>query len=563
VDAKLKDLPQDRASLEAIVRSLFLERDQQKQRAEQESKRAEQEGKRANDLQAESLRQRKRADELHLENLRLQLELQRYKKWRYGPRADRLATNEEMAQALLEFGEQLQSKPIHPEDVSGRGEPEYELRRVKRRLGRRHLANFENLPVTTQVYELSAQERICPCCGMERKEIGADESWQIEYIPGGFERLHHVRKKYACLGCERVGENPQMEVAAKPEAAIEKGMAGPGLLAYIVTSKFSDYLPLYRLEDIFERQGFEISRATQSIWCGDVADLVEPLYELMGERVRQSHVVATDDTIMPMQSVGQTKSARMWVYVGDAAHPYNVFDFTLHRGRDGPNYFLKNYRQVLLADAYGGYNGVVAGNQMTRAGCWSHSRRRFIDAEKVAPEIAREAVDLIDTLFRVERQAKEFSVEERLRFRQTHSVPLVAKLREKLLGWKEQLLPKHPMAEAVNYALSQWAELNVFCSDGAVPIDNNVSEREMKRVVLNRKNSLFVGNPRGGRTAAILASLTSTCRRHEVDPQLYLTQLLMNLPQAKVSELSDWLPDQWKIRHLARMASLNIGPPSR
>jgi len=210
-----------------------------------------------------------------------------------------------------------------------------------------------------------------------------------------------------------------------------------------------------------------------------------------------------------------------------------------------------------LADAYGGYNGVVAGNQMTRAGCWSHSRRKFVDAEKVAPEIAQQAVALIGALFRVERQAKDFSDEERLALRQVQSVPALAKLREKLLGWKQQLLPKHPMAEAVNYTLSQWAELNVFCSDGAVPIDNNVSEREMKRVVLNRKNSLFVGNTRGGRTAAILASLTSTCRRHEVDPQLYLTQLLMNLPEIKVSKLSDWLPDQWKIRHLARMASFN------
>jgi transposase len=549
VDADLKNLPPEHESLAAILRSLTLERDQQRQRA--------------NDLQVENLRQRQRADELQLENLRLQVELERYQKWRYGPRADRLTSRQDIAQALLEFGEQLQSKPIHPEDVPGRAEPEYELRRVKRRPGRRHLANFEKLPVTTQVYELGAQERICPCCGVERKEIGADESWQIEYIPGRFERLHHLRKKYACLGCEKAGENPQMEVAAKPEAAIERGMAGPGLLAYIVTSKFSEYLPFYRLENIFERQGFEISRATQSIWCGDVADLVEPLYKLMTERVRQSHVVATDDTIMPMQSVGKTKSARMWVYVGDAANPYNVFDFTLNRGRDGPNYFLKDYREVLLADAYGGYNGVVAGNQITRAGCWSHARRKVIDAEKVAPEIAREAVDLIDALFGVERQAKNFSAEERLAFRQKHSAPVLAKLRERLLEWKEQLLPKHPMAEALNYILSQWAELIVFCSDGAVPLDNNVSEREMKRVILNRKNSLFVGNPRGGRTAAILASLTSTCRRHEVDPQLYLTQALMNLPEAKLSELTDWLPDQWKICHEARMASLNIVPPTR
>ena len=550
MSAKSNDLPQDREALEAMVHSLTLEREEQRQRVEHESERA-------NDQHGESLRQRKRADELYLENLRLQLELQRYKKWYYGPRADRLATSADLAQALLEFGEELQKKPIHPEDVPAKAEPEYELRRVKRRRGRRNLANFENLPVTTQVYELSAEQRQCPCCGVERKEIGADESWQIEYIPGRFERLHHVRKKYACPGCESVGENPQMEVAAKAEAAIEKGMAGPGLLAYIVTSKFSDYLPLYRLEDIFERQGFEISRATQSIWCGDVADLVAPLYELMAERVRQSHVVATDDTIMPMLSVGKTKSARMWVYVGDQGHPYNVFDFTLNRGRDGPKYFLQDYQHVLLADGYGGYDGVVAGNAITRAGCWAHTRRKFIDAEKVAPEIAEEAVELIGDLFRVERRAKDLSVEQRLTLRRAESAPVLAKLREKLLGWKEQLLPKHPMAEAIDYALNQWAELNVFCSDGAVPIDNNVSEREMKRIILNRKNSLFVGNPRGGRTAAILASLTSTCRRHEVDPQLYLTQLLMNLPQTKMSELSDWLPDQWKIRHLARIATFS------
>ena len=190
--------------------------------------------------------------------------------------------------------------------------------------------------------------------------------------------------------------------------AIEKGFAGPGLLAYIVTSKFADYLPLYRLEDIFERQGFEISRATQSVWCGDVADLVEPLYRRMTERVRRSHVVATDDTVFPMLGPGQTQAARMWVYVGDQENPYNVFDFTLNRGREGPKEFLKDYTEVLLADAYGGYNGVVAGNAITRAGCWSHARRKFVEAEKTAPEIAREAVDLIGRVFAVEKTGQGY-----------------------------------------------------------------------------------------------------------------------------------------------------------
>jgi transposase len=529
---ELAHLPDDSESLKLLLRSLSLEH----------------------------LREKQRANELHLENLRLQKELFQLKKLYCGPRADRLQSEQELAQALLEFAQELDKKPIHPQDIPPQSktpsQPEYELRRVKKRKGRRGLANFDHLPTTTHVHELKPEERACPGCGQERKEIGAEESWQIEHIPGRFERLHHVRKKYACPGCEQQGENPQIDVAAKPETAIAKGLAGPGLLAYIVTSKFADYLPLYRLEDIFERQGFEIARATQSIWCGDVADLVEPLYLRMAAGVRKSHVVATDETTMPMLRPGQTHPARMWVYVGDATHPYNVFDFTLSRGRDGPKDFLKEYNQVLLADAYGGYNGVVVSNQMTRAGCWAHARRKFIDAEKTAPEIARQAVELIRQLYAVEKEAHAGSVAERLALRQKRSVPVLAQLREKFLTWKEQLLPKHPMAEAVNYALGQWQELNVFSTDGAVPIDNNVSEREMKRVVLNRKNSLFVGNERGGRTAAILASLTSTCRRLDVDPQLYFTQLLMNLPQTKMSQLSEWLPDQWKLRHAQRLASL-------
>jgi transposase len=546
-EISVNNLPEDSASLKAMLREVL---------AKLESVSADQQ--REKQL-AEQLRQR--ADDLYLENLRLQQELERYKKATYGPRADRLSMNQ-LAQMLLEFAEALEQKPSNLEDLR-EAEPETEVRRVKRRKGRRALANFENLPVNTYVYELSAEERPCPSCGVERKEIGSEKSWQIEYIPGHFERLEHVRKKYACPHCERKGENPQIEVAAKAETPIEKGFAGPGLLAFIVTSKFADYLPLYRLEDIFERQGFAISRATQSVWCRDVADVVEPLYQRMAEQVRKSHVVATDDTVLPMLSPGQTQPARMWVYVGDEANPYNVFDFTLNRSREGPKEFLKDYTQVLLADAYGGYNGVVAGNAITRAGCWSHARRKFVDAEKSAPEIAREAVTLMDALFAVERQAKDASVAERLELRQKQSVSILAQLHRKLLIGKEQLLPKHPMADAVNYTLTQWEALTVFTTDGAVPIDNNVSEREMKRIVLNRKNSLFVGNPRGGRTAAILASLTSSCRRHDMDPHLYFMQLLVNLPTWPARDLDAWLPDRWKQAHIARCAALGIPiPPS-
>ena len=325
----LNNLPEDSASLKALLCAVIAERDRERRRAEEQSRKIA-------ELRHRAEQQTQRADKLYIEKLRLQMELARYRKWTYGPRADRLSEGE-LLQALLDFGEELERKPLHPEDVPlAPGEPAGERRRVKRRAGRRNLANFENLPAITQVYELGPEQRACPCCGEERQEIGAEKSWQIEYLPGHFERIEHVRKKYACAQCEAAATNPRIEVAAKPETAIEKGLAGPGLLAFIVTSKFSDYLPLYRLEALFARQGFEISRATQAVWCGDVADIVEPLYERMAGRVRQSHVVATDDTTFPMQSAGKTRPARLWVYVGDEANPYNVFDFTLDRGREGP-----------------------------------------------------------------------------------------------------------------------------------------------------------------------------------------------------------------------------------
>jgi len=273
-----------------------------------------------------------------------------------------------------------------------------------------------------------------------------------------------------------------------------------------------------------------------------------PLHRLMVERVRQSRVVCTDDTTMPMQDPGngKTKPARMWVYVGDEDHPYDVFDFTLGRGRDGPATFLRDFHGTLLADAYVGYDAVVVGNELVRAGCWAHARRKFIEAESTHPGIAKEVVDLIGKLYAIERRGKAMNAPDRLALRTAESLPLLEELHHRLSSWQLQLLPRYPMQQAIGYVLRQWKELTVFASDPAVPIDNNISEREMKRIVLNRKNSLFVGNERGGHTAAILASFTSTCRRHDIDPRAYLTQLLTNLPDTPVSQLEAWLPDRWK-----------------
>jgi transposase len=538
--AAITSLPDDPAILKQIIATVTRQRDAAQLRCDQAQIKAQ---------QLEEARQH-----IEIKVLRLEVELLRLKKWYYGPRADTLAGVAEVNQMLLDFACELESRPVEAADPPVAAEKdvtaadEKTVRRVRR--GRRNLADFENLPVTRCEHDLAEEDKPCPCCGRPRHRIGEESSWQVEYIPGHFERIEHVRHKYACPACEQSGGNPNIELADKPQQAIEKGMAGPGLLAYVVTSKFSDYLPLYRLEAIFERNGFEIDRATQSLWCRDVSEITRPLYDLMVRRVLQSHLVSTDDTVMPMLApgAGKARQARMWVYVGDEHNPYNVFDFTLGRSRDGPATFLKDYKQVLLADAYGGYDGVVVGNDITRAGCWAHARRKFVDAEKTHPAIAQEAVGMIKRLYGVEERGKVLDAPGRLALRQNESVSILAALKDKLHGWRERLLPKHPMAQAIGYALNQWQELSVFASDGAVPVDNNVSEREMKRVVLNRKNSLFVGHERGGRTAAILSSLTSTCRRHGVDPQHYLTQLLTNLPSTPTSQLHTWLPDVWKQR---------------
>ncbi len=483
-------------------------------------------------------------DEYYLDKLRLAKAL----KQAYGPRADRLS---DPGQLLLDFGGQLDALVIDAADLPVEpDEAQSQQGRASRRLrtrGRRDISQLDHLPQIEQTYELSDELCRCPSCQNERAKIGTAVSYTIEYLPGSFVRVKHIQHKYACRDCEQNGHNPNITLAAKTNGSpIDKGLPGPGLLAYVVTAKFSDYLPLHRLQHIFARQGFELDRSTMCLWMADVARLIRPLYDRMVRRVLESHVLATDDTVMPLLQPGKAKQARMWIYRGDDSHPYNVFDFTESRKRDGPAALLKDFRGTLLADAYGGYDGIVLNQELPRAGCWAHARRKFVDNEKAAPRVARAILCLIKGLFDLEKRFKHLDADERLRRRQAEAVPLLDSLHALLIEQKAQLLPKHPLAEAIGYTLNQWRELTLFTTDPAVPIHNNLAEQQMKRIALLRKNALFAGSPRGGETAAILSSLTSTCRRHEINPQAYLTQLLANLPDTPISRVDEWLPDRWK-----------------
>jgi transposase len=487
-------------------------------------------------------------DAFYLEKLRLEVRLAKALKQAYGPRADRL---QDAAQMLLDFGQKLDELPFRPGDLPPEEDasPKRERRpsrRVRTR-GRRDIGAMDHLPSVEQKYKLEGDLCRCPACEHERKKIGEQISWTIEHVPASFVRVKHIQYKYACPHCEHDGHSPQIELAEKTNGSpIDKGMPGPGLLAYIATSKYADYLPLHRLQDIFERNGFELDRSTMCLWMAAVAQLVRPIYDRMVERVLLSHVLATDDTVMPLLQPVKTRKARIWTYMGDRAYPYNIFDFTISRGRDGPKRFLKEFRGTLLADAYGGYDGIVLDQDLTRAGCWSHARRKIVDAEPTSPDLARTILRLIKDLFNIETRAKSLSDAERLDLRRTESQPIIDKLRVLFVEQHAALLPKHPMAQAIQYALNQWEELTLFLTDGAVPIHNNLAEQQMKRIALLRKNALFVGTARGGETAAILSSLTSTCRRHDINPQTYLTQLLVGLPTTPISQIDQWLPDRWK-----------------
>lgn len=496
-------------------------------------------------------------DAYYLDKLRLEVRLAKALKQVYGPRADRVT---DTAQLVLEFGQQLEALPLAPEDLpsatDGAAKTERPVSRRLRTRGRRDIGTLDHLPLMEKTYELSGELCLCPTCRRDREKIGTEITYTIEHIPASFLRIKHIQYKYACRACDHDGHSPHIELAAKTQASpIDKGLPGPGLLAYIATAKYADFCPLHRLQNIFARQGFELDRSTMCLWMADVARLVRPIYDRMTQRVRQSHVLATDDTVMPLLQPKRAKQARMWIYLGDESQPYNIFDFTPSRSRDGPTRFLKEFNQVLLADAYGGYDGIVLDRDLPRAGCWSHARRKFVEAEPTAPDPARAILRRIKSLFNVETRAKDLAPSERLRLREAESKPLLETLHTLLREQKARLLPKHPLAQAIGYALNQWQELTLFTRDPAVPVHNNLAEQEMKRIALFRKNALFVATPRGGETAAILSSLTSTCRRHGINPQIYLTQLLTNLQDTPINELDRWLPDQWKTAQAAATAT--------
>jgi transposase len=330
-----------------------------------------------------------------------------------------------------------------------------------------------------------------------REVIGQETSEQLDYVPGHAKVIEHVRLKYACKACDAnaAETGAQIVLASKPLSAIEKCLAAPRLLAFVTVSRFADHLPYYRMEHILARYGIQIARSTLGGWEAEVATAITPLQKLMIQQTLGSRILHTDDTPVDVLEPGRgkTRTGRFWVYVGDDDHPYVVFDYTPSRSRDGPMTFLKNWgkdeSRFLQADAFGGYDGIYAGEAgglVTEVACWAHARRKFFDAQASDVAGSTQAIAYIRLLNDVEDEAKNALPAERARIRQERAAPILVQFRSWLLSQQATVLPKSPMGQAITYALNQWAALTVYLLDGELDIDNNAAENAVRRIALGR-----------------------------------------------------------------------------
>jgi transposase len=419
-----------------------------------------------------------------------------------------------------------------PTDAIAAPDPPSEPAPAKRR-GHGRRPHPADLPRERVEIDLTEAEKACPCCRKTRIRIGADVSERLDYRPASLFVRQIVRPTYVCRACERAGEDPQVIQRPLPPEPIPRGTAAAGLLAHVIVSKYVDHLPLYRQEAILGRLGWDATRSTLCDQILACAGVLEPLYRLMRDRVRLSAALHTDDTPVPLLTPRRT--AHAWVYVGDAANPYTVFDLSVGRSRDAPTAFLKGYSGFVHADGYAGYNQVYEGGAR-HVGCWAHARRYFFDARLSDPERAHEALARIRTLYAVEREAKDRKLTgtDLTAYRRQHAGPVLAAFADWLAEQRPRVLPKSTIGEAVTYASNQWHTLGVYLTD------------KWPDGLLGRRNWLHLGGDGGLKPTAVLLSITASVKRHKLEPWAYLKQVLTELPGRPAGAgLTDLLPDAW------------------
>lgn len=472
------------------------------------------------------------SQKLELEKLRFQIAI--LKRERYGRSSEQL--DQQLTQMQLSIEDLEASLAERPPEV--RPTPKEPVDKPVRRALPAHLPREE-------IVHQSACA--CPACGGALRPLGEDVSEMIEYVPGRYKVIRHVRPKLSCAQCQRIVQAPA------PSRPIARGLAGPGFLAHVLVSKYSDHLPLYRQSQIYQREGLDLDRSTLSDWVGGASALLQPLVDVLGRYVLSTYKIHGDDTPVPVLCPGRgtTKQGRLWTYVrddrpaGSTDPPAVWFRYSPDRKGERPRAHLSSFSGVLQADAYAGFERLY-GERLQEAACWAHVRRNFYEIHvAMASPIAAEALDRIGRLYAIENDIRGRLPADRADVRQARAGPEL----DSLHSWLHSVLPslskKSELATAIRYPLSRWAALTRYRDDGRLEIDNNTAERALRCVALGRKNWLFAGSDDGGERAAAIYALIGTAKLNDIDPEAYLRYVLEHIAEHPINQIDKLLP--WKV----------------
>lgn len=460
----------------------------------------------------------------------------------FGPSSDRAPESISREQILLDL--QLPTSPppateevLLPEAINARP--------AKSRRRRQPVAS--HLETVTEI--LQPEETICPHCGEAKCVIGHEKSERYEYVPAKLIRQQILRPKLACP----CGQGTVV-VAPLPPTLVEKGMAGPGLLAHVVLSKYADHLPLYRQQQMMERLGVSFPRQTLCAWVEQIAWWLLPIVREMKSRLLQGDYLQADETPIRVQDPdvrGRCATGYLWVIGRPGAEV--VFEFHPGRGGQYARDLIGTFRGYLQADAYKVYPSMareLPGIQLL--GCLAHARRKFVEAFDQQPHDATQSLVQIRALYRIEDYARKEAMTPSQRHDLRHQLapPILDTLQRQIQALQPSLLPQSPLAKAVHYTLGQWDALTRYLDDGRLEIDNNLIENAIRPSAVGKKNYLFIGHPDAGWRSATIYSITVTCARFGIDPWLYLADVLKRLPSAKQSDIPAFLPAAWKAARL-------------
>ena len=420
--------------------------------------------------------------------------------------------------------------------------PELTARQPRKRTGRNPLP--ADLPIRHVQRDPAPELLVCGVCGKGKGCIGKESSKLLEWVPGHFEVHIEERGKFACAdGCEGV------VIAAPGDKPIDKGLPGPGLLARVVVGKYQDHLPVHRQQRIFERSGVSLAYSTMLGWIGAVVTALEPVYRELVREVMAAEVLGVDDThirVLDKRNPG-VKRGHLWAYVGyhDGEPQRVVFDYTPDWKADGPLRFIGERRGFIQADGYKGLERLFEGPQpqAIKLGCPAHARRKFERAMKADDPRAAVAMELFRYVYDVEQLAKSRggTPEIRQQMRREFSRPAMHRLGQWVADTWPDVEPRTPLGQALTYAVNQWPSLERFLDDGRLPIDNNAVEREIRPIVVGRKNWMFAGSDDGGRRSAVVYSLIWSCVLAGVEPEAWLRDVLVKIsggwPQSRIGEL--------------------------